>query len=88
MKNNKILKILIIIFSLIVGICIGIGIYEITTVNNTYYKNEKNLRIPIFVYHNIVNEKSEIEFDYMQTTKETFEKQMVGLIKLGYKPIT
>lgn len=62
--------------------------YEVATVNNTYYIGEKNLQIPVFVYHDIVEDESQIEFDYMQTTAKQFEKQMTGLMKLGYKPIS
>lgn len=63
-------------------------IYELVTVNNTYYIWEKNLQIPIFVYHDIVEDESKMEYDYMQTTVDTFERQITGLMKLGYKPIS
>lgn len=87
-KNvNKKYGIIFLLIIIIVALC-SFAIYEIATVNNTYYIGEKNLQIPIFVYHNIVKDKSEIEFDYMQTTIETFEKQISGLMKLGYKPIS
>lgn len=74
---------LIIIGILIISILFGI-IYDRATINNQYKINEKNLKIPIFVYHNIVEESSEIEYDYMQTTKETFENQIKGLQSFGY----
>lgn len=87
-KNNKLKKCIIAIISLILIAIVGLIIYEAATINNTYYIGEKNLQIPIFVYHNIVADKSQIEYEYMQTTAETFEKQLTGLMKLGYKPIS
>ena len=63
-------------------------IYNIATVNKTYYKDEKELYIPIFIYHDIVSDESEIEYEYMQTTYKTFEKQIAGLKGLGYNFIT
>jgi len=87
-KLNKKIKITIILLIVILTFIIASIIYEFSTHDNMYYKSEKNLKIPIFVYHDIVDTEDEIEFEYMQTTKETFEKQMVGLMKLGYKPIT
>ena len=81
-------KILLSILIAIVILIISLITYEAITVNKTYYIGEKNLKIPVFVYHDIVNDKSQIEYDYMQTTTETFEKQLTGLTRLGYKPIT
>ena len=66
----------------------GIVIYDRATVNNEYSINEKDLQIPIFVYHNIVDSEADINFDYMETTKDTFEKQISGLKSLGYDFIT
>lgn len=87
-KNNKIKKVILSMFlTLIILLSIFI-VYEIVTVNNTYYIGEKNLQIPIFVYHNIVEDESKVEFDYMQTPVDIFENQVAGLIKLGYKPIS
>lgn len=80
-----------VLISLLLVIIVAITIfimYEIATVNNTYYIGEKNLQIPIFVYHDIVENESQVEYDYMQTTANTFEKQITGLMKLGYKPIS
>ena len=85
-KNNK--KILLITLLSILILTIAFIIYEIATVNSTYYIGEKNLQIPIFVYHDLVENEEDIKFDYMQTTTKQFEKQMTGLMKLGYKPIT
>ena len=87
-RNNKFKKCLLVVFiSIVIAIIIFI-IYEVATVNNTYYIGEKNLQIPIFVYHDLVADESQIEYDYMQTTVDTFEKQITGLMNLGYKPIS
>lgn len=84
-KTKKIILSVILIIILAIS---GFTIYEITTVNSTYYIGEKNLQIPILVYHDIVADESKVEYDYMQTTVDTFEKQITGLMKLGYKPIS
>ena len=86
MKLWKKIVITILIFILLA--IIAFVTYEKSTVNNTYYIGEKNLQIPVFVYHDIVEDESQIEYDYMQTTVKQFEKQMTGLMKLGYKPIS
>ncbi len=88
-NKKKIFKRVIIglISIILIAIISFIG-YEIATVNNTYYIGEKNLQIPVFVYHDIVADESQIEYDYMQTTVDTFEKQITGLMNLGYKPIS
>ena len=82
---KKVLLYLLLIF--IIAIIIFI-IYEMATANDTYYIEEKNLQIPIFVYHDIVEDESKIDYDYMQTSVDIFEKQITGLMKLGYKPIS
>lgn len=87
-KKKNLKKYIIATISIILILMIGFIIYEIATVNNTYYIGEKNLQIPIFVYHDLVEDESDIEFDYMQTPVKTFEKQITGLMKLGYKPIS
>ena len=87
-KMSRTKKILLSILIAIVILIISLITYEAITVNKTYYIGEKNLKIPVFVYHDIVNDKSQIEYDYMQTTTETFEKPLTGLTRLGYKPIT
>ena len=83
-KKNKILKICLIALITIIVIILGIIIYDRATVNNKYGINDDNIDIPIFVYHNIVSNNSEVAYDYMQTTKDVFEKQIVGLKNLGY----
>ena len=90
-KNNiikNIVKIIISLFILVIIAVLGIFIYDRATVNNKYSINDENIDIPIWVYHDIVDNKSQIEYDYMQTTKDTFENQIVGLRNLGYKIIT
>lgn len=87
-KQNRAKKALLSFLIVFIIVIISFIIYEIATVKNTYYINEKNLQIPIFVYHDIVKDESQIEYDYMQTTVDTFERQITGLMKLGYKPIS
>lgn len=53
-----------------------------------YYKNEKNIKIPILLYHHITTEKSDRGDYYVCTTASQFEKQLSGLQKLGYTFIT
>ncbi len=62
--------------------------YKIVDKTKTYYKNEKNLKIPILLYHEITKEKPERSLSYMRTTKENFEKQIQGLLEYGYTIIS
>lgn len=87
-KMSTTKKVFLSILLIVVIAIASFVIYEVATVNNTYYIGEKTLQIPVFVYHDIVEDESQIEFDYMQTTAKQFEKQMTGLMKLGYKPIS
>ena len=87
-KRNKILKIGLTIITILIVAIIGIVIYDRVTVNNKYRINDENIDIPIFVYHNIVNNDSDVIYDYMQTTKAVFEEQIVGLKNMGYDFIT
>lgn len=91
-KRKKILKIflitLITIISIIIISLLGIIVYDRVTVNDEYSVSEQSISIPIFVYHNIVTDESQIEYDYMQTTKKEFEEQIKGLIDYGYNFIT
>lgn len=73
---------LIIMLMLISGILIYTS--DRATINNQYKIEDADLDIPIFLYHHIVKQDSDIQFDYMQTTEETFEKQINGLKGLGY----
>ena len=86
MSNKK--KIVLSIIALFILSIICFVLYEFCTRNKTYYISEKNLQIPIFVYHDLVENEDEIEHDYMQTTVEKFKSQIIGLMKLGYKPIS
>lgn len=85
-KNNckNLKKIIISILLVICVLVVALIIYDRVTINNEYYIGEMNLYIPIFVYHDIVKEESEVKFDYMQTTAETFENQLNGLKNAGY----
>ena len=87
-KSKLIKKIILITLAVIVGIILIAIIYDRVTINNQYSINESNIDIPIFVYHNIVDDESQIEYDYMQTTKDTFEKQIKGLLDYGAHFIT
>ena len=88
LKKKQINNIVLIILLILLISIIVIIIYDRATVNDKYRINEAKINIPIFVYHNIVKNKSEIEYDYMQTTQEVFEKQILGLKKIGYNFIT
>lgn len=85
---KKTLKIIIVIMAIIILIFTIFVVYDRLTINNKYKINEKNLKIPILIYHDIVEDESEVKEDYMQTSFETFKKQITGLINLGYKPIS
>ena len=87
-KMSTVKKVILSALLVLILAIVSFIIYEVATVNNTYYIGEKNLQIPVFVYHDIVEDESQIEYDYMQTTVKQFEKQMTGLMKLGYKPIS
>lgn len=87
-KMSTVKKVILSALLVLILAIVSFIIYEMATVNNTYYIGEKNLQIPVFVYHDIVEDESQIEFDYMQTTAKQFEKQMTELMKLGYKPIS
>ena len=73
---------------MLIGATISVIIYDRATINNEYSIAERNIEIPIFVYHDIVDTEADVSYDYMQTTKETFEKQIVGLKNMGYDFIT
>lgn len=79
------IKKIIIVAIFLIGIIL---ILDRVGAEQTYKIAERKISIPIFVYHNIVNDKSEIEYDYMQTTKAKFEEQIIGLKLLGYHFIT
>lgn len=81
-KKNKVIFAIISILILI-AIVISCLVANFILSNKAYYKDEKNIFIPIFLYHDIVTEK--IAEDYMQTTDAIFKKQITGLQKLGYE---
>lgn len=86
-KNGKIKAIIIVILIIVMILSLFICgcIIDFLYSNNKYYKHEKDICIPIFVYHNIVEEMTGP--DYMQTTEECFVKQITGLKKFGYEII-
>ena len=90
MSNKKVIikRVVLTMIIMFFGATICLITYDRATINNKYSISEKSLEIPIFVYHDIVSDDSKIEFDYMQTTAETFEKQIIGLKKAGYDFIT
>ena len=59
-----------------------------TDTTKTFYKSEKNIKIPMLLYHDIVEEEPERDLFYMYTTQEQFEKQISGLQELGYRLIS
>lgn len=59
-----------------------------TDTTKTFYKSEKNIKIPMLLYHDIVEEEPERDLFYMYTTQEQFEKQISGLQELGYRFIS
>ena len=83
-KMSTVKKVILSVLLVLILAIVSFIIYEVATVNNTYYIGEKNLQIPVFVYHDIVEDESQIEYDYMQTTTDTFKSQIEGLIKEGY----
>lgn len=90
MNNKKVIikRVILTAIIMFMGATICLITYDRATINNKYGINEKSLEIPIFVYHDIVKDSSEVQYDYMQTTAETFEKQIIGLKKAGYDFIT
>ena len=88
MKKVNFKKIAFVSLIIVIALSTSVIIYDRITINNQYYISEKNLNIPIFVYHDIVSDESQIKFDYMQTSKQTFEEQITGLQKVGYHFIT
>lgn len=90
MSDKKILikRITLAVLILFIGTVVCFVVYDRATINNEYGIEEQSLQIPIFVYHDIVKDDSMVAYDYMQTTAETFEKQIVGLKNAGYDFIT
>ena len=71
-KMSTVKKVILSVLLVLILAIVSFIIYEVATVNNTYYIGEKNLQIPVFVYHDIVEDESQIEYDYMQTTVKQF----------------
>lgn len=87
-KKTIIKRVALTAIIMLIGATISVIIYDRATINNEYSIAERNIEIPIFVYHDIVDTETDVSYDYMQTTKETFEKQIVGLKNMGYDFIT
>lgn len=56
--------------------------------SKTYYKSEKNIKIPILLYHQICNSTPERQNYHLSTTTMQFKKQITDLKNLGYTFIT
>ena len=87
LKNNK-WKTVLLLFTIFLLIILLTFFYNLNSAKKEYYINEKNLQIPIYTYHQIVESPNEVEVDYMQTSLQNFKNQINGLLKLGYTPIT
>ena len=81
-KTRKVSKILLSILILLICLIVIFICYELATANKKYYIGEKDILIPIFLYHNIVEEQHNP--DYMETKKEVIEKQVSDFLNLGY----
>jgi peptidoglycan/xylan/chitin deacetylase (PgdA/CDA1 family) len=81
-KRNKILLTILTILVTILLFILG-WVASFILSNKEYYKDEKDISIPTFLYHDIVRVKT--GEDYMQTTDYVFKKQMTGLLSLGYE---
>lgn len=62
--------------------------YQSLDSKKTYYINEKNIEIPILIYHEITTKEPPRDLFYMQTTTKRFEKQISGLLEEGYTIIS
>ena len=56
--------------------------------SKVYYKKEKNIRIPILIYHKIVETNPARNLAYLEITPQNFEKQIKGLLDYGYQVIS
>lgn len=87
-KIPKTKRIILSICLILSTIILTFLICEVVTMRKEYYIGEKNLKIPIFVYHEIVENSSQVEDPSMQTPVDVFEKQIKTLKKIGYTPIS
>ena len=62
--------------------------YQSLDTKKTYYINEKNIEIPILIYHEITSKEPSRDLYYMQTTVKRFEEQIKGLLAEGYTIIS
>ena len=82
-ERKKMSKTKKIVISLIIFIVLAITsfiIYEVATVNNTYYIGEKNLQIPVFVYHDIVADESEVVYEYAYEIAKKYNIPMTSFV--------
>lgn len=87
-KKAKAIMFLCVILLFVLLIFLFVFFYSLFSAKKEYYINEKNIQIPIYTYHQIVESSADVEVDYMQTTLKNFKKQINGLLNLGYTPIT
>lgn len=85
-RGRKGIKIGLSILGILICLIAVLVIYEVITWNKEYYISEKNILIPIFLYHNIVEEKHDA--DYMETRAEVFDRQISDFLKMGYDIIS
>ena len=82
--KKKIIIGLIVIVSIFIVFILGNFIRDKIVVNKSYLIGESNIKIPVFVYHDVVKEKSRVEYDYMQTYLDRFEEQIGWLEHSGF----
>lgn len=85
-KHKKVSKIVLSILIVLICLILVFIVYEVATANKKYYIGEKNILIPIFLYHNIVEEQKNP--DYMETKAEVFERQISDFQKMGYDMVS
>ena len=85
-KKKKIVIGIVSVILVLVLLVAGLVIDFLMPSNKLYYKNDKEILIPVFVYHDIVEEIEGPE--YMQTEKDNFIEQIEGLQKIGYEFIS
>ena len=81
-KKKKLLIIAIMTIIILASVIVGFLITFFSS-EKEHYISEANITIPIFLYHEIVIEKT--AEDFMHTTDTVFKEQITGLQNLGYK---
>lgn len=77
----------VILIILLILLIVFVAFVKLTGYGKCYRKDAK-INIPIFIYHDLVENESDVKVNYMQTTYSKFKEQILGLMKLGYVPIT